>query len=159
MMRKAVILALVLGVPLLSGCGMTNDVFGPSNVTLQKQKSAADQQRLGQLTQDIDACTAKRKLGQPTAHVDYALCINAAFESAMFDIQYPYPDSVATLSADRLRVAELLDKRQITDAEARARINDKISDVVRLEEARNNNAGDDVAVEPQVFLQLMQVGL
>jgi hypothetical protein len=157
MMRKAVILAMILGLPFLSGCDMANGVFGPSNATQQKQQSAAAQQRLGQMTQDIDACTAKRKVGPPTAHVDYAMCVNAAFQSAMVDINYPYPDIAATLSADRLRVAELLDKRQISDAEAMARINDKIAEVVRLEEARNATTDEHVAT-PQAFLQMMQVG-
>jgi hypothetical protein len=156
-MRPSVFLAVAFGLPLLSGCSTLDNLWGPDDTTLQ---SEAVQHRLTQLTQDINGCTAKRKSGQSSTRVDYALCINATFQSAMFDVNYPYPDIVATLSAERLRVAELADKGQISDAEGMARINDKISEVVRLERARSNTIGKHAeATPPQYFLQLMQIGI
>jgi len=156
-MRKAVFLAVAFGLPVLSGCSMVGSIWGPDKATQQK---SAVQRRLDQLTQDINGCTAKRKSGQFTNHVDYALCVNAAFQSAMFDVKYPYPDIVATLSAERLRDAELADEKKITDAEGLANINDKIAEVVRLEEARSDTIGQYVETPTnQYFLQMMQVGL
>jgi len=158
MMRKAVFLAVALGLPILSGCSVVGSIWGPDEATLQKKEAV--RQRLDQLTQDINSCTAKRKSGQSTTRVDYALCVNAAFQSAMFDVRYPYPDIVATLSAERLRAAELADKGQIGDAEGLARINEQIAEVVRLEEARSDTIGQYVETPTnQYFLQMMQVGL
>jgi hypothetical protein len=151
-MRASVLL--ILCIPLLSSC---EAVFGPDEATRQAE---AVQQRLDQLTQDINGCTDKRKSGQLTTHVAYAQCVNVAFQSAMIDVRYPYPDIVATLSAERLRVAELADKGQISDAEGMARINDTIAEIARTERARNLSlARRGEPTPPQYFLQMMQVSL
>ncbi len=157
MMRKAVILAVAVGLPLLSGCSSLEGLWTTDEAPQQREMV---QHRLGQLTEDINGCTANRKSGQLATHVDYALCVNRVFQAAMSDVNYPYTDIIATLSAERLRVAELADKGEISEAEGLARISDKISEVVRLERARSNSFGQQgQATPPQYFLQLMQIGL
>ena len=83
-----------------------------------------------------------------------------AFQSAMLEVDCPYPDIVATLSAERLRAAEQIDKGLISGAEGTARMNDKIADVIRLERARRSNfIKTEAATPPEYFLELLQVGV
>jgi hypothetical protein len=156
-MRKAVFLAMIASGALLSGCNMVDGLLGSDDANLQME---ANQQRMTRMTQDIDTCGAARRAGQTMSRVDYAACVNGAIQSAMLDVRYPYPDIVATLSAERLRVAEAADKGQISDSEGKARLNDKIAEVVRLERARNNTVGKTTQqTPPSYFLQIMQIGL
>jgi outer membrane murein-binding lipoprotein Lpp len=157
MMRKSVVLAAAVGLPLLAGCSTIDSLWEPDEAARQAE---ATKTRMEQLTRDINGCALRRDSDHPTTRVDYALCINMMFQSAMQDVQYPYPDIVATLSAERLRAAELADKGQISTAEGLARISDKISEVVRIERARSATQTKHAEVAPpQYFLQLMQVGL
>jgi hypothetical protein len=152
-MRKAVLAVALITAPILSGCSWTEGLFSPDD---QKLTSEMTQQRLDRMIQDTNACTAKHS---PT-RVETAICVNKAFQTAMFDINYPYPDIVASLSADRLRVAEQIDKNQISQAEGLARISDKLSEVIRLERARSTTVGAKApTTAPQYFLQIIQAGL
>ncbi|MDR3437464.1 hypothetical protein [Telmatospirillum sp.] len=157
-MRTAVFLAMLVCGTVLSGCSMVEGLLDSDDTTASQNQM--NQQRLDRMTQDINACSAARKAGQTTTRVDYARCVNAAFQSAMFDVNYSYPDIVATLSAERLRVAELADKGTISDAEGQARLSDKIAETVRLDRARSNSVGKSAKrTPPTFFLQIMQVGL
>jgi hypothetical protein len=152
-MRKAVLFVMLMSAPILSGCSWVGDLFTSND---QPQRAEADRQRLDQMTRETDACVAKAG----KTRVETSMCVNRAFQSAMFDINYPYPDIVASLSAERLRVAEQIDLGQISQAEGLARISDKLSEVIRLERARNATAaGKTEAAPPQYFLQIMQAGL
>lgn len=153
-MKKVVLLVVVASLCALSGCSEMNDFFARRDAA---QRDAQIKSRLGQLTKDLDACSMKRKSDPAITHVAYAECVNGAFESATFDAGYPYPDIIATLSAERLRIAEQVDKGQITDVEGVARIDDKISEVVRLDLARSD--ADQSGPQTQYFLQLMRTGL
>jgi len=145
-MQKSVLTALAVVVPLLSGCSL----LGLDAETERNEMVKA------RLTEEFKSCGARHG---PT-RVDSALCVNAAFQSAMADVDCPYPDLVATLSSERLRAAELVDKGQISSTEALARVTDKIADVISLERARHSNFGKkSETLPPEYFLQLMQVGI
>lgn len=156
-MRTAVFLTLLASGVALSGCSTVDGLFGPNDAELQK---VAQKQRLDRMTQDVNGCVDARKTGRTSTRVEFAACVNDAFQRAMLDVNYPYPDIVATLSAERLRVAEAADKGQITDTEGQARLADRIAEVVRLERARGSSVGKSAdRTPPAYFLQLMQIGL
>lgn len=157
-MRKAVVpMLVVLGTTLVAGCSWVGDLWGDSP---SPQPDTSRTERLTQLGRDTASCQDKRNAGQSTTHVQYAVCINGAFQAAMSDISYPHPDIVASLSAERLHVADQLDQGTISQAEGLARIADKISELSRLERARSNAPGNHTdATPPQYFLQIMQVGV
>jgi len=148
-MQKSVLTALAVVVPLLSGCSLLG-------LDAETERNEMVKARLEQMTEEFKSCGARHG---PT-RVDSALCVNAAFQSAMADVDCPYPDLVATLSSERLRAAELVDKGQISSTEALARVTDKIADVISLERARHSNFGKkSETLPPEYFLQLMQVGI
>jgi hypothetical protein len=151
MMRKAIRAALLIGLPLLSGCGSLDEILGLDDAAARDEHL---RQRQVQLSKDIEACGPTRG----TSHVAYALCVNAAFQSTMIEVAFPYPDLVATLSAERLRVAEQIDKAQISDIEGLARIDDKTAEVIRMAQTRTTSFGQKPHTPtPELFLQWLQV--
>jgi hypothetical protein len=103
-------LGLVIG---LAGCGPIQ----------RAQQAEFTKERMATAKAEMLACKQQRRTSQVT-YVETARCINDVQRRAFEDIHQPYMDLHYTLSAARLRIAEDLDARRITEAEADARLAD-----------------------------------
>jgi len=121
----------------------------------QRQADDAEQRnrRIEAASDEALRCVRKRKAGELPDHVASAMCMNDALERGFREIRYPHMDLIYATSATRLRVAEQLDKGEITEAEAAVRITEKISDVTAEERRRR---AEDVKANAAVMKEYAQ---
>ncbi len=88
---------------------------------------------------EMGACLDRRKAGE-FSYVQSATCVNDAQRRGFVDTRYQYMDLMSSVAAARLRIAEQLDMRQISEPEATARLADKMAEVQNEERRRNEDA-------------------
>jgi hypothetical protein len=92
----------------LSGCGPIQ------RAQIQQQRAAIDA--------EAAACAQKLKSREFKNHVEEATCANDAYARGARAGIYPFPDIRQVWMAAHLRVAEQLDRGEITETEAKARL-------------------------------------
>ena len=80
---------------------------------IQDQRTAVDA--------EAARCSERYKAGEFKTHVQLAMCMNEVYARGIKAGLYPYPDIRLAWGAARLRIAEQLDRREISEAEAQAR--------------------------------------
>ena len=85
------------------------------------QRAQVQQQRAA-IDAEAATCVQKLKSGEFKTHVEAASCVNDAYQRGIAEGLYPFPDIRLAWEAARLRVAEQLDRGEITETEARARL-------------------------------------
>lgn len=92
----------------VSGCGAAQ------RAQLQQQRTAIDA--------EAAACAQNLRSGEFKTHVEAVTCMNDAYHRGVSAGLYPFPDIRLAWEAARLRAAEQLDRGEITETEAKARL-------------------------------------
>jgi hypothetical protein len=122
-MRTTVLCGIGL-IAALAGCGPIQ------RAQIQERRAAVDVQAA--------ACEQRLKSGEFKTHVAAASCINDAYARGISAGLYPYPDIRLAWGAARLRIAEQLDRHELSETEAKARLME--ASAAATAEARHRNA-------------------
>jgi hypothetical protein len=95
------------------------------------------QDRRAAVEVEAAACGQKFKSGEFKTHVEAETCVNDAYTRGISAGLYPYPDIRLEWEAARLRVADQLNRHEITETEAKARFLE-ISATATAEAQRRN---------------------
>jgi hypothetical protein len=85
----------------------------------------------------INECRAKRLSGELKTFAQSAQCSNTRIIAAFKKANYRYMDLVVLMTAKRAQIAERLDQRQMTEADANVAFQQAFTDVVTAEKARD----------------------
>lgn len=146
-MRTRSLLAAMIVIPALSGCSF---LFGPSDPV---------QDRLDAMGDAFNSCGEKRGGG---SHLDFAICVNGAFTQAMYEVNYPFTDIITGLTVERRSLAQMLDRGELSEAEALTRLEQKIAEASQTDRSRgeqNKRRTVQAASSSRYFLKLMQAGV
>jgi hypothetical protein len=85
----------------------------------------------------ITECRAKRLNGELKSYVASVRCSTPRIVQAFSAARYRYIDLIAVLNSGRLKVAERLDRREITEAQAQSDNTRLFSAIVEAERQRD----------------------
>ena len=113
---------------------------------------ALRQQEVFKQAQAISAeCHEKRLSGQLKGFADAARCSNDRMRQIWADAGFPYMDLVDLMAADRLAVAERMDKEELSTAEANVQMAE--FGVCVVNEAQRRDAEVQTAIQAQQVQQ------
>jgi hypothetical protein len=70
----------------------------------------------------VQACRARRESGELKTQTESVECSNPAVLAAFSNAEYPYMDLVRALLAERLAIADEVDRGKVSDAEGKAKL-------------------------------------
>jgi len=161
-MKNCLLFRIIIGTVLalaVSGC------TSPQQQRWNEIKAAADQINAARAD-----CYQRYENGELKTHVALAKCSNEATMKIVYQSNYPNPDLISRRSAEALRMAEKLDKHQITEGEAQthmAELDIELGNIARQRDAtqiqlQNQSTVANAAqqqVDQQKWQNLTQQGL
>lgn len=110
----------------------------PDRQAISAQANSPAMQTAGnEAASAINECKAKRLAGELKSFVQSAECSNPRIIAAFSKAGYRYMDLVSLMTAKRAQVAERLDRKQITEADANVAYQQAFADVITEEKSRD----------------------
>jgi hypothetical protein len=144
------IASLVCIVAALAGCApMMQAAQRQKQIEAQQAQQQRNNDRMQQAVIEIQACGQKRKDGIYKNHTESNACVNDATERAFGDINYPWMDLIYSLDATRAQLAAQVDEKNITEADAKAKLAEKASEIASEDLTRNTQLASTAAAQQQ----------
>jgi hypothetical protein len=110
----------------------------PDRQAVSAQANSAEMQAAGnEAASAINECKAKRLAGELKSFAQSAQCSNPRIIAAFNRANYRYLDLVTLMTAQRMQIAERLDRNLMSEADANVAYQQAFTDVVTAEKARD----------------------
>jgi hypothetical protein len=140
---KFVLLAILAGI--LCACGLV--------------RAEENKKRYALMRTEIKSCEDQLNNGVLKTFVQVEICISAVRTRAFEDVKYRHMDILYTLNGSRLRVAERIDLREISETQGKALFAELTATALREQNRRKASEDAIAASDSERYLPLLQTGL